>query len=76
MKKILMTAAALTSIALVSAQADTKKFESIDVDQNGKISLNELIAAVPSVTEKQFAKADVNSDGGLSKKEFKNAGMN
>ena len=73
MKKILMTAAAFTTIALVSAQADGMKFETVDADKNGSVSMKELVTALPTVTEDQFKMADADGDGELSKEEFTHA---
>jgi Ca2+-binding EF-hand superfamily protein len=61
MKKVLTTAAALTTIALVSAQAGTVKFEEADKDKNGKVTLKELVTAMPKITDKKFVQADANA---------------
>lgn len=73
MKKILTTAAALTTLALVSAQADGMKFETVDVDKSGSVSMTELVTALPTVTEAQFKAADMDGDGELSHEEFDKA---
>ncbi len=73
MKKILATAAALTTLALASAQADGMKFETVDTDKSGSVSMEELVAALPTVTDAQFKAADLDGDGQLSKDEFEKA---
>jgi len=73
MKKILTTAATLTTLALVSAQADGMKFETVDMDKSGSVSMKELVTALPTVTDAQFKAADIDGDGQLSKEEFEKA---
>lgn len=73
MKKILMTAAALTTFALVSAQAEGLKFEAVDTDESDSVSMTELVTAMPTITEDQFEVADADGDGELSQEEFENA---
>jgi len=73
MKKILTTAAALSTIAFVSAYAEGMNFETVDTDKSGAISMQELVTAMPTVTDAQFKAADLDGNGELSKEEFEKA---
>ncbi|MBO6827719.1 MAG: hypothetical protein JJ879_16075 [Sneathiella sp.] len=73
MKKILTTAAAFTTIAFVSAHAEGMTFETVDTDKSGAISMQELVTAMPTVTDAQFKGADLDGNGELSKEEFEKA---
>ncbi|MEP4192194.1 MAG: EF-hand domain-containing protein, partial [Sneathiella sp.] len=73
MKKILTVAVALSGLALASAQAETPKFEAVDTDKNGSVSMKELVAAMPTVTKEQFASVDKDGNGQLSPKEYTKA---
>lgn len=74
MKKILMSAAALSLLA-APAMANTKdidakineKFSKYDTDKNGSLSA----AEIESAKDDKFAEADTNNDGAVSKAELK-----
>lgn len=70
MKKILMTGAALTFLAVMPAMADHHgggKMMKVDSNQDGVISKSEFLAA----QEERFAKIDANNDGEITKDEMK-----
>lgn len=68
MKKIL----ALLAVAgfAVPALAQSADFASVDADQSGTVTAEELQAAMPDVTQEQFVAADADQSGDLSEEEF------
>lgn len=64
MKRMIPLAASAFALLAtqVLAQADT--------DGNGTLSMDELRAAYPSVTEEQFAQIDANGDGAIDADEL------
>lgn len=58
------------SAGLAMAQAATPEFATVDADADGSITLTELQAAIPTVTEEAFAAADADGSGGLSAEEY------
>lgn len=73
MKKILITAAALTTFATASAFAATPAFEEVDANGNGTISFEELAVVMPDTSPSQFASADMDGSGELSADEYTKA---
>lgn len=65
-----------TLIAVVAAAfagpalAQAVDFDSIDIDQSGTITLPELQAVLPDVTEETFAAIDTDGSGDLDRDEF------
>lgn len=52
------------------ALAQAVDFDSIDIDQSGTISLPELQAVLPNLTEDTFNTIDTDGSGDLSQQEF------
>lgn len=50
--------------------AQAADFTDMDSNDDGVLTLSELQAALPDVTEDDFTAADVNADGGLSEEEM------
>ncbi len=73
MLKILTSAVVLSGLSIAAVQAKGLEFDQIDTDENGFVSMKELLVALPTVTEAQFRLADVSNDGQLSEIEFDNA---
>lgn len=70
MNKYALALAALSTLAVTSAQAQTVV---TDTDGNGTYSLEELQAAFPDLTQEVFTAADTDADGALSADELKAA---
>jgi len=72
MKTLLVTATSILIAASLSATADDKdyqaKFQELDTDGSGSISLEEAREA--DIDESTFNRFDVNGDGELSEQEF------
>lgn len=64
-----MTLAALFSTAALALSMDAS-FADLDVNGDGQLSLEEVRAAAPDLTEAQFAEYDENGDGTLNEDEF------
>lgn len=73
MKKILITAAVLTTFAAAPALAAAPAFSEVDADGNGTISFEELAVVMPDTSQSQFAAADMDGSGELSADEYKKA---
>ncbi|MEL7212221.1 MAG: EF-hand domain-containing protein [Pseudomonadota bacterium] len=70
MKTMTLTLAGLTALALsTTAFANTE----IDTDGDGVMSMEELQAAYPTLSEDLFAAMDANGDGTIDADEFKAA---
>jgi len=68
MNKIL---AALTVVAFASpAFAQAADFATVDANADGKVTWEEVQAAMPDATEDQFKTADADQSGDLSQEEF------
>ena len=67
MKPILTTAAILALAVPAFAQSE------MDVDGDGNVSLEELQATYPELTEEQFTMMDTDEDGVLSEAELQAA---
>jgi len=65
-----LLAGALT--ASTAALAQGISFESVDLDQDGFVSYEEVSAAVPTLSEDAFNAADANQDSLLDQDEFTN----
>ncbi len=70
MKKTLLIAAATLMGAAAPAFASNISFEDVDADSNGEVSLTEIQAVAPDVTESRFDTFDHDDDGALSETEF------
>lgn len=68
MKHLLIVIAAAGFAAPAFAQA--ADFAAVDADQSGTVSMEELQAAMPDVTEEAFTAADTDGSGDLSEDEF------
>ncbi|PHQ71982.1 MAG: hypothetical protein COB93_01660 [Sneathiella sp.] len=71
MKKLLITAASIAVLSAAPVLAATPDFAVIDTDGNGAVSFEELIVVMPDTSKEQFAAADIDKSGELSKEEFK-----
>lgn len=70
MKTMTLTVAGLTALALsTTAFASTE----IDTDGDGMMSMEELQAAYPTLSEDLFLAMDANGDGAIDADEFKAA---
>lgn len=67
--KTLFTAAALTAGAAL-AQEPEITFINLDVNEDGKLSLEEVRAAAVTVTDTEFNAYDADGDGFLQEPEF------
>lgn len=67
-----LTAAVLLGAFTVSsaALAQGMSFQTVDSNQDGFVSFDEITAAVPTVSEDLFKAADVNQDSLLDPEEF------
>ncbi len=54
----------------VPAFSQAVDFTALDADQNGSVSLEELQAVMPDLTEETFNAADADGSGDLSQEEF------
>ena len=70
MKKTPIFIAATALLISTSAFAATDDFAKVDANGDGRITLEELVVAMPDATEDKFKAADANGDGSLSKEEF------
>ncbi|MEX0583998.1 MAG: EF-hand domain-containing protein [Sneathiella sp.] len=70
MRKFLISTAAITFLAAAPALAAAPEFQAIDTDGNGAVSFEELVIVMPDTTKDQFAAADIDQDGELSKEEY------
>ncbi len=68
MKKILITLGIVAFAA--SAHAAGPDFATADTDQNGMVSMEELKAAMPDVTDEAATAADADADGSLNAEEY------
>lgn len=62
----IVTAAGLAAPAF----AQMADFATVDADQSGTVTLEELQVAMPDVTQEQFTAADADGSGDLSQEEF------
>jgi Ca2+-binding EF-hand superfamily protein len=67
--KLMLATTAVLGLA-APALAETPAFEDVDTDGNGAISLSEVQAVAPEVTEADFDTFDHDDDGALSETEF------
>jgi hypothetical protein len=68
MKTVLAAVAALTMT--VAAHAQTADFATADADGNGTVSMEELKAVMPDISEDKVTAADKNGDGQLDEEEY------
>ncbi|MGR3322472.1 MAG: hypothetical protein ACU0DK_11120 [Pseudooceanicola sp.] len=66
MKKFLV---AFSVLALSGAAATAMTIEEVDSDGDGGLSLSEVQAAQPEITEEMFTEADTDADGMLNAEE-------
>jgi len=64
---ILFAAALFVSTA---AFAGSDNFTKVDSDGDGRVTFEELVAAMPGVTADKFKAADTNGDDALSSEEY------
>lgn len=63
--------AAVASLAMtLAAHAQTPDFATADADGNGTVSMEELKAVMPDVSEDKVKAADANGDGQLDEEEY------
>jgi opacity protein-like surface antigen len=67
MKKLLIAAAALAATSSLALAAD---FAEVDADGSGAISMEEVKAAMPDMSDEAFQTADADGSGDLSPEEF------
>lgn len=70
MRKIALTAAVLGLTATAAFAQTPTTFADVDADGNGELSLVELQAVWPDLTDAEFGGADVDVSGGLSTDEL------
>tara|TARA_R110000868_G_C10561918_1_gene736965 strand:- start:49 stop:276 length:228 start_codon:yes stop_codon:yes gene_type:complete len=70
MSKILTSLAAAGFLLATPALGAAVSFESADANGDGNVTMEEAKSVMPDMTEEQFADADADESGGLSKKEF------
>jgi len=68
MKKLIALTTFIAMTAPAFAQDET--FVALDADADGAISMEELMVAMPDLTEADYAAADTDGDGSLSEEEF------
>jgi Ca2+-binding EF-hand superfamily protein len=68
-----MTRKLLPALVIVTSAAAAFAMTEIDTDGDSLISMEEMQAAYPELTEAQFAQADVDGDGALSEEELAGA---
>ena len=73
MIRALVPAAAL--VVATAAFAEGLDLATIDADKNGAVSMEELKAAMPDVTEDAFKAADKDASGDLNAEELATVGM-
>lgn len=63
---------AIVAVAGLAAPAFAQMidFTSVDADQSGTLTLEELQAVLPDVTQEQFTAADADGSGDLTQEEF------
>ena len=71
MKKLVIAALAATPLAFVSAHAQTApEYSALDTNGDGAVSLAEVKAALPDLTDEAIIAADADQDGNLSSEEY------
>ena len=75
MKHVVVALSALV-ISAPMAFAASESFTKADADQSGSVTMEELKAVNPAVTESAFQAADTDGDGSLSEQEFSAAETN
>jgi hypothetical protein len=70
MRRIALGLFALTLAASTALAQNPLTFAEVDLDGNGELSYEELVAVWPDLTRDQFDQADVNMSGGLSPDEL------
>lgn len=61
---------ALATAAALAAPAAFAQMTELDADGDGLVSYEEMLAAVPTVTEETFSAIDTNGDGTLDADEY------
>ena len=70
MKKIFVATALGATFVTTAALAAATDFKTVDTDASGTLTVAEVTAAMPNVTEAQFKAADTDGDGVLSEAEW------
>ncbi len=61
---------AILASAFATAALAAGSFTEVDVNADGMVTPDEMIAANPEMTEEEFRAADANGDGVLSQEEY------
>ena len=70
MKKISLAIALGATLLTTAAIAAATDFKKVDADASGTLTVAEVTAVMPNVTEAQFKAADSDGDGVLSEAEW------
>jgi len=70
MKKISIATALGATLLTTAAIAAPTDFKQVDADASGTLTVAEVTAVMPNVTEAQFKAADTDGDGVLSEAEW------
>ena len=70
MKKISIATALGATLLTTAAIAAPTDFNQVDADASGTLTVAEVTAVMPNVTEAQFKAADTDGDGVLSEAEW------
>jgi len=62
-----LVALSIVGVAATAAHAD---MATLDTNADGVVSFEEMLAAVPSVTEETFTTLDINADGIIDAEEY------
>lgn len=73
MKKLILSTATVTFLAVAPAMAAAPDFNTVDTDGDGSVTYEELTVVMPDVTKEQFSAVDTDADGVLSQEEYENA---
>ena len=71
MRKLVIAARAAPPLAFASAHAQTAPdYSALDTNGDGAVSLAEVKAALPDLTDEAIIAADADQDGNLSSEEY------
>ena len=65
-----MTRKLIAALAILAASAAAFAMTDLDANGDGGLSMDELLAAYPDMTEAQFLESDANADGVIDEDEL------